>query len=209
MPPLDQVTTASSLGAMRLPRRARALLAPFGVALLLASCGVDAGDAAPAPSTGGAGPTTSIDRDLTPEQQALADQMADAYESLGFTEEEATCLSEGLAGSVDPSGGFGGDVTSPDATAMMDILNQCDIAMDRLMDIQGGMGDGSLEGTMQESLAAGLQAGGLSEDEANCVAEGFIEEFGSDYEGAMDDPDAFGPIFEDCGVDPSAVPFGN
>ena len=102
-------------------RRALATLGCLGVVLLLASCGVDAGDAAQAPSSDGGASTTTAPRgseepseepskDLTPQQQQLADTMADAYRDLGFTDEEATCLSEGIAATLEG--------TTPDMTAM-------------------------------------------------------------------------------------------
>jgi hypothetical protein len=189
-------------------RRALATLGSFGVALLLVSCGVDAGDAAQAPTKDGGTSSTSPtattapkgseepSKELTPQQQQLADTMAQAYEDLGFTKDEAACLSEGMAGSIDG--------TEPDISAMMDVVNQCDIPMDRLMEIQGGMGDGTPDGAFRESLATGMEASGLSEKDAKCVADGLVDEYGMDME-AIVDPTNFGPIAEDCGVDPSSV----
>jgi hypothetical protein len=211
---------------MTRPRRALAILGSLTVALLLVSCGVEAGDAAQAPATrggngetsgtggtGGTGgsstttsgssPTTSAptrsedpSAPLTPEQQQLAETMATAYRNLGFTDEEATCLSEGIVASFDGA--------SPDMTAMMDVVNQCDIPMDRLMEIQGGMGDGTPEGAFKESMAKGLEASGLSEEDATCIADGLVDEYGVDME-AMSDQSKVRPIADACGVDLSEI----
>jgi hypothetical protein len=193
-------------------RRSLAIAGSAAVALLLISCGVDAGDTAtPTPTTaagsssssGSAASTTTEARssttepskDLTAEQQQLADKMASAYEDLGFTEKEATCLSDGLVGQIDPTGS-----ATPDISAMMDIINQCDISMDRLMDIQGNMGDGTAEGAMKESLARGFKVAGMTEAQADCVAGAFVDEYGMDVE-AMTDSSKMRPLAEQCGVD--------
>ena len=185
-------------------RRALATVASLGVALLLVSCGVEAGDAA-TPTSGSSttsgstsGSTTPTDpgADLTPEQQQLADTMAKAYKDLGFTDEEATCLSEGIAGTMDGS--------TPDMSGLMDVVNQCDIPIDRLMEIQGSMGDGSADSAFKESMATGLEASGLSEEDATCVADKLVDQYGMDIE-ALTDPQKVQPIAEDCGVDPSSI----
>lgn len=185
-------------------RRALATVAALGVALLLVSCGVEAGDAA-TPTSGGSttsgttsGSTTPTDpgADLTPEQRQLADTMAKAYKDLGFTDEEATCLSEGIAGTMDGS--------TPDMSGLMDVVNQCDIPIDRLMEIQGSMGDGSADSAFKESMATGLEASGLSEEDATCVADKLVDQYGMDIE-ALTDPQKVQPIAEDCGVDPSSI----
>lgn len=190
-------------------RRPLAILGSAAVALLLVSCGVDAGDSA-ATGTSSSGSTSSDrtttttgkgsepDKELTPLQQQMADSMAEAYKGLGFTDEEAACLSEGIAGSMEA-----GD-QSPDITGMMDVINQCDIPMDRLMDIQGDMGDGTPEGALKESFAAGLKAQGMSEEDATCVADAFVDEYGVDPE-AMMDPSKLGPIADQCGVDVTKI----
>ncbi|MCU1369869.1 MAG: hypothetical protein JWO77_1063 [Ilumatobacteraceae bacterium] len=181
-------------------RRPLAILgsAAAAVALVLVSCGVEAGDsAATTPSTATTA-TTAPAKDLTPEQQQLADTMTEAYTGLGFTDEEATCLSQGIAGTLGPG------AATPDLTAMMDVLNQCDIPMDRLMDIQGDMGDGTPEGAMRESLAAGFKANGMTQEEADCVAGAFIDEYGVDVN-AMMDPDKMVPLADQCGVDVASI----
>lgn len=189
-------------------RRPLAILGSAAVALLLVSCGVDAGEGAAqtpasttAPKSESGSPTTtepSPSGELTPEQQELADTMAEAYRGLGFTDEEATCLSEGIAGTLSP----GSD--TPDITGMMDVLNECDIPMDRLMDIQGDMGDGTPEGALKESLMAGFTANGMTDEEAECVADAFIDEYGIDTQ-AMLDSEKMIPLAEGCGVDTSKL----
>lgn len=184
-------------------RRALTTLGSVAIALVLVSCGVEAGDAAsPTASFKGDSTVTTIDRDLTTEQQQMADAMADAYRGLGFTDKESTCLAEGLAGSI---GGVG---STPDVSAMMDIVNECDIPIDRLMEIQGGMGDGTPEGALKESLQAGFKVSGMTDEEASCVADAFIEKYGVDVE-AMTDADKMASIAKDCGVDPSKIRTGN
>lgn len=198
--PPKRTSPTSSLAAMTRFRRALTTVASLGVALLLVSCGVEAGDAA-TPTSGGStqsGSTTPTDpgADLTPEQQQLADTMAKAYEDLGFTDEEATCLSEGIARTMDGS--------TPDMSGLMDVVNQCDIPIDRLMEIQGSMGDGSADSAFKESMATGLEASGLSEEDATCVADKLVDQYGMDIE-ALTDPQKVQPIAEDCGVDPSSI----
>ncbi len=66
------------------------------------------------------------------------------------------------------------------------------------------MGDGTTEGALKESLATGFKASGMTDEEANCVADGFIQEYGVDVE-AMLDADKMGPIADACGVDPTKI----
>jgi hypothetical protein len=171
-------------------RRSLAILGSAAVALILVSCGVDAGEGAATSTTA----ASSASPDLTPQQQELADRMHEAYTGLGFSDEEATCLSEHIAGSIDPG------TSTPDITAMMDVINDCDIAMDRLMDIQGNMGDGTAEGALKESLAAGFKTNGMTDEQATCVADAFVDEYGIDVE-SMTDPDKMLPLAEQCDVD--------
>ena len=187
-------------------RRALTTLGSVAIVLVLVSCGVEAGDAVGSNGSSTAGTdstTTTVDRNLTAEQQQMADTMSDAYRDLGFTDEESSCLAEGIAGSID-----GGGSATPDLSGMMDVINECDIPMDRLMEIQGGMGDGTTEGALKESLETGFKASGMTDEQASCVADGFISKYGVDVE-AMLDAEKMGPIAEDCGVDPSKIKTGN
>lgn len=198
----------------RSPRLAVLLLVP-ALAFGAAACGVSAGEegsslvvdgaaetTAPAPE--GAPSTTEPSDDPTtttdeaPPSSGI-DAMVDAYEAMGFTEEEATCLAE----QIDSQGG---NFDPGDATGMMDIINQCDISLSRMMDLTEQLGNGDPEVAMRESLAAGFMAGGLSEEDADCVAGAFVDQFGVDASAAAD-PSALMGLFEACGVDPSS--FGN
>ncbi len=186
-------------------RHALTTLGSMAIAVVLVSCGVDAGDAASpsgtTPPVSGS-PRTTVDTNLTPEQQQMADTMAGAYRDLGFTDEESSCLGEGLAGSL------GVGEATPDISRMMDVINGCDIPMDRLMEIQGGMGDGTTDGAMKESLKTGFKASGMTDEEASCVADAFIEKYGLDA-AAMMDADKLASIAEGCDVDPSKIKVGN
>ena len=198
----------------RSPRIAALLLVPV-LALGVASCGVEAGDEGSslvvdgttetsAPGPEGAPTTTTPDETTEPDEPTddLGDgeqAMADAYEAMGFTEEEASCLADQIASA-------GGEFDPADATAMMDMLNQCDISMSRMMDVTQALGDGDPEETMRQSLKAGFVASGLTDEEATCVADAFVDEFGVDAASASD-PSVLMGLFEDCGVDPNS--FGN
>lgn len=205
----------------RSPRIAALLLVPV-LALGAAACGVEAGEegsslvvdastATSAPAPEGAPSTTAPDDDTTT-TTTTADEpaddpadpmgdgeqaMTDAYVAMGFTEEEASCLADQITSA-------GTDFDPADATAMMDMLNQCDISMSRMMDVTEGLGGGDPEETMRESLKAGFIATGLSEEEASCVADAFVEEFGTDAASASD-PSVLMGLFGDCGVDPSSI----
>ncbi|HRW39458.1 MAG: hypothetical protein KDB04_00930 [Acidimicrobiales bacterium] len=198
---------------LRSPRLARYALIG-ALALGASACGVDAGDqgdalkvtdatttsvAAPegAPSTTEPSddPGSTDDGSIqVPEGQR--DQLVAVYTEMGFTEDEASCLADRIVGadSIDPS----------DATALMDLINQCDIPMSRLMELGGDiMGEDADPGdAMRNSLAAGFRASGMSDEQADCVADGFIDEFGADAS-AAGDPSAMAGLFEDCGVDPA------
>lgn len=201
----------------RSPRLLLLLLAPL-LALGAAACGVEAGEegsslvvdggsATTAPAPEGAPPTTdpsTTEPDDEPEEPTLSvpdeavDQLTDVYTEMGFTEEEAACLADQIAAS---GGTFDGD---PGAT--MDLINECDIPMSRLMELGEQLGGGDPEVALRESLAAGFRASGLTDEQASCVADAFIEEFGMDSSAAAD-PSALEGLFAQCDVDPGS--FGN
>jgi hypothetical protein len=189
---------------MLLARRTTAAACAVLAALALASCGVDAGDqAATATATettaGGSTATTAPpSKDLSPAEQEAVDRVTELYVDLGMDPDDAQCLAEGLAGSMetlDPS----------DTEAMMDVVNQCDISMSELSQLGQDEGLDSMEDGLKFGLEASLEAEGLTSDQASCVADAFVDEFGSDVTAAQD-PELMRPIFEDCGVDPALTP---
>ncbi len=184
-------------------RTARHLLATAviaALALAVAGCGVDAGDAATGTGSGTA--TTAPPSDLTPQQQQMVDTISKTYQDLGFTEEEADCLAEGMAGTM-------GDPTSPaEVGDIMDVINQCDIPISRFMEIQDDMGGGSPDDAMKESMKAGFENIGMTEEQADCVAGAFLDTYGADI-ASMQDPQKLQPLLEDCDVDPTDLRFGN
>lgn len=175
----------------------RTLAATVAV-LLLAACGVSDGDdaasVAPEPTS-----TTAAADDEAPEEEPSAfdeeavDSMVDVYTDLGLDEDQARCLAEGL---VDAMGEESFDIA--DQTATMDLINECDISMSELLEL-GGQTDGTLEGGFVLGLKTSLENQGLSEDEAQCVAEAYLDEYGTDPT-AGQDPAALAPLFEACGV---------
>lgn len=184
---------------MRPARRLLATITFATLALAAAGCGVDPGDAAT--DTGSGTATTSPSTDLTPQQQQMVDTISKTYQDLGFTEEEADCLAEGMAGAM-------GDPTAPaEVGDIMDVINQCDIPMSRFSEIQGNMG-GSTDDAMKESMKAGFENIGMTEEQADCVAGEFLDTYGADI-ASMQDPEKLQPLLEDCDVDPTDLRFGN
>lgn len=180
-------------------RRTAAIAASLLLALALASCGVDAGDAAA--GTGSGGQTATTAPDLTPQQEQMVDTISKTYQDLGFTEKEADCLAKGMAGAM-------GDPNDPAAMGdVMDVINQCDIPVSRFSEIQGNMGVGNTEDAMKKSMMTGLENIGMTEKEADCVAGKFLDTYGADLE-SMQDPAKLQPLLEDCGVDPSGLHLG-
>ncbi|MEZ5137715.1 MAG: hypothetical protein R2702_01185 [Acidimicrobiales bacterium] len=198
---------------LRSPRLALGLLIG-ALALGGTACGVEVGDqgqglqVTDATTTSAPGPEGAPSTDAPSEDpgstddgsiqvpEGQRDQLVAVYTEMGFTEDEATCLADRIVGadSLDPG----------DATAMMDLINQCDISMSRLMELGGGIAgeDGDPGDAMRNSLAAGFRASGLTDDQADCVADAFVDEFGADAS-AAGDPSAMAGLFEDCGVDPA------
>lgn len=199
--------TPSVAAMARSPRLLLALLAPV---LALSACGVDAGsegDALVAESSvdettsttaadAGEDPAEETPDDTVPEGADEAVQtLIDLYTEMGFEPDEAECLAQEIAS--DPS------LDPHDTSALMDIMNQCDIPMSRLMDIGGEMGDDP-EAVMQQSLAAGFRAAGLTDEQADCAAAAFVDEFGTDPSSAGD-PTVLQSLFAQCGVDPNQI----
>ena len=187
---------------MRSPRRLLALLGVLAVALVLSSCGVEAGDAATSSSTsegaGAAVTTTTEAPDRTPSQQAAFDTVKEIYTKLGFTDAEAECLAGGMTDAM----GSSGDPT--DISAIMDVVNQCDIPMSRFSDIQENLGGGSTSDMFKASLETGFSAMGMTDEQASCVAAAYLDSFGTSPAPGQD-PDQMAPIFEQCKVDPSTL----
>lgn len=170
------------------------------------ACGVKGGDSAitPKPSED-AKTTTTTSRDNSsttteaatpPVDDEALQALSEAYLEMGFTEDEASCLAEQISSmaNVDPS----------DTSALMDMINECDIPMSRLTEITGNLGGTDPDEAYKNSFAAGLKASGLSDSEADCVAEAFVEEFGVDPSKAAD-LSALTSLFTQCGVDPTKI----
>lgn len=196
-------------------RAPRPLAAPLlALALLLvAGCGVEGGDRA---SRGGGSATTTTrsgpagapepsgptpDEPDTSIPDVALDQLTEVYTNMGFDEDEAACLAEQIAG----SGSYAPESLS-DPTVMMDLINECDISMSRLTDVTEGLaGDsGDPEDAFKNSLALGFQGAGLTEEQADCVAQGFVDEHGMDPSQAAD-PMALLSLFTQCDVDPNQL----
>ena len=182
--------------------------------LWLAACGVSSGELATtsaatptttrsapadAPTTTEGKATTTTEADNTPTTAPSSGQqqaMVDAYVEMGFTEDEAGCLAEHITG--------GAEFDPTDTTQMMDLINECDISMTRLMDITESLGGGDMNETMKNSLAAGLRASGLTDEQADCVAGAYVDTYGTDTSKASD-PTALLGLFSTCGIDPTQL----
>lgn len=182
--------------------------------LLVAGCGVSGGDDAQAfeptsatTSTPGtdAGPdrttTTEAGKERSAEDQQMIDITKKTYMDLGMDEQDAECLAEGMVDTMNR-----GDDAS-DTGNIMDIVNECDISMDKLMDIGKGAGGSITEG-MKLGLSTSLENAGLSEEQATCVADAYIAEYGADASAAQD-PEKLQPLMEQCDVDPGDFKPGN
>lgn len=154
-------------------------------ALLLAGCGVEAGD-------GAATATTTTTEAVDPMQEQTRQLLEDTYEDLGFTAEESACLADALAGSIVPG-------ETPDITASMDAVNECGIDAERLLEFGEELGGGSMEDGVKAGMEASLRNAGLTDEQAACVADSFIDEFGADT-GSLGDPSQLDQFFERCGV---------
>ena len=163
-----------------------------GTALVLAGCGVEAGDLSTSTTT-----TAAPADDLSPSEQAAADRVARIYEDLGMDPEDADCLAKAIAGAD-------GAIDPTDTSALMDIVNQCDIPISELNELGQDEGLDSMEDGIKFGLEATLKDAGLTEEQAACVADGFVEQFGTDVTSSQD-PDTMRQFFEDCGVDPDTL----
>jgi hypothetical protein len=202
-------------------RLGRAVLLPpvIAVSLFVAGCGVSSGDgAAPKdtssntsnPSDAGddtttteAEPedtTTTEPADRTEADQAVIDMTVQTYMDLGLNEEDATCLAEGILDSMNS----GGDPTN--TSDVMDIVNECDIPISELAKIGENAG-GDMESGMKFGLETSLKNAGLTEEQASCVADAYVEEFGTDI-AASQDASQMAPILEGCDVNPSDFSLG-
>lgn len=188
-------------------RRPRTLAAVALAALalaLLAGCGVDGGDSAdPAPTTSAAaadGTTsepaepTEPDAPLPPIDEGLRDQLIQTYVSLGFTEDEARCVADAVIADD-------GSIAADPMVGGMDIINECGISASRLMELNETMGGGSVEEAFRRSFAEGLVTSGLDRADAECVADAYLDAFGTDP-GPSADPGRMGPLLEGCGLTP-------
>ena len=188
------------------------------LALGTAACGVEAGDAASditttstaataGGTTGGLStPSTTEDKDTTttapskersPEDQAVVDQMATAYEELGLSPEESDCLASGVFDIIDG----GGDAM--DTSAIMDVVNDCDIPMSKLSQIGSGT-DGTFEAGFKKGIIISLKQAGLTEEQASCVADAYVEKFGTDMT-ASRNANQMRPLLRGCGVTTNTV----
>ncbi|MCB0962082.1 MAG: hypothetical protein KDA98_02070 [Acidimicrobiales bacterium] len=174
--------------------------------LVLAACGVSGG-ASSSDGAGSDGSTTGSSTDeaqpLTAAEQEMLDVLVETYTSIGFTEAEAECLGRGLIES-----GAADAAEMPDQTALMDLINGCDISIGRMTEIAGEMGADTFEGGARVGLVASLEAQGLDTDQAECVADAYLDDVGGANPQDLEvDPDAIAQYFEQCDVGPED--FGN
>jgi hypothetical protein len=208
--PPPNPTPSSSVSAMR-SRLALTFSALSVSALLIAGCGVSEGDDSAANDTttteAEAEETTTTeaetddtsttvpDEELSEESQAAVDAMVEVYTGFGFTEEEATCLAEGVA---DIAGDDFENFDPSDTTSIMDVINECDIPISKLNNL-GANTDGTMEGGFKLGLQSSLEQQGLTPEQAQCVADGYVEQFGTDVS-ASQDAEKMVPLFESCGA---------
>jgi hypothetical protein len=208
-----------------LPLRRVALVALLTVFAATASgCGVDPGDQAAAPSSSSdrsnstttrpdatttttapdttttkPDPTTSTTSpDLSPTEKAMVERAKDLYVQLGMDPDDADCLARGLVA----AGAGEGTIDPTDTGAMMDIVNECDIDMSEIAALGSENGLDSMEDGLKFGLESSLEAGGLTEDEAECVSSAFVDQYGTDVS-AMQDQAKVQALLKGCGVDPS------
>jgi hypothetical protein len=143
--------------------------------------------------------TDDTSSDLTPEQQKMANQLTSVYEKLGLDHDKAACLGRELAPRFQD-----GDITDmSDSGPIMDAVNACDISMAELAEL-GLSGDGTPEGSFKIGLETAFEEAGMTADQASCVADGYVEKYGTDASAASD-PQKMIALFQSCGVDPSTL----
>lgn len=170
------------------------------LALLLAACGVEAGDgAATTPTTSAT--TSAPERERTGVDQQVHDNLVNTYQDLGFTDDEAECLADGMSRAFDEDG-------APNPGAAISLFSDCNIPASRMGDIAEGLGGGSLDDTMRRSLIISLTNSGLSEPQATCVADAYVDEYGADATKMQDDA-VLRELLQGCDVDPDDFNFGN
>lgn len=167
-------------------------------AFLFTGCGVSAGEQAATNGSSGKTTTTEPDDDLSPTEQAMADRAKDLYIELGMDPDDADCLARGLIA----AGAGEGEVDPTDTGAMMDIVNECDIDMSEIANLGSENGLDSMEDGLKFGLESSLEQSGLTKEEAECVADAFVDQYGSDVS-VMQDQDKVTALMEGCDVDPS------
>lgn len=176
-------------------------------ALLLGACGVEGGDASPAATTAPAtdGPssdrsttTTAPDAPLSPREQQARDTLVETYTDMGFKPDEAECMADALTETLTE-----GEALDPNDA--MSLFNDCDIPASRMGEVMDELGGGSLSDTMRNALVTSLTNGGLSKEQATCVADAYIDEYGTDAT-SIQDPKVIEELFTTCKVDKGSLP---
>lgn len=86
----------------------------------------DTGSDADDPESGDSDTSESDDSDFAPEDGSIREQLAEQFESLGMTSEEATCVAEG----VDPA-------LADDPNSLLAIMGECGISLERIAELGG------------------------------------------------------------------------
>ena len=95
------------------------------------------------------------------------------------------------------------DAAEFDMTAVMDLINECDIPLSRMMEIGEGSGATSFEDGARIGMIASLESQGLDTERAECVADAYLEEVGgATPEELQLDYDRIADFFEQCDVSP-------
>ena len=176
--------------------RARRLVATttmVALTLIGAGCGVEAGHQATTTTT--ITTTTAPKKTRGPGAQATIDQLTTTYRNLGFSGKDSKCLAEGLYDQ------FGSGANPMDQSALMDVVNQCNVDTSKILKTLGG---GSPEDVMRRSLIVGFKSTGMTEKQASCMADAFVEQFGTDMSAATDAGKLQG-LMQKCDVDPSKL----
>ena len=173
---------------MHRARRLVATTAIVALTLIGAGCGVEAGHQATAA-------TTTPGKTRAPGEQEAINQMTKTYKDLGFSDKDSKCLADGMYGLL------GGGANAMDTSALMDVVNQCNIDTSEIMKHLGG---GSMPDIMRRSLVAGFKNSGMTDKQAGCLADAFIDEFGTDLSAATD-AGKMQDLMAKCDIDPSTL----
>lgn len=115
--------------------------------------------------------TTEVDSERSAVEQEMVDGVAQTYEDLGLPPEGARCLADAI---VDAQ--TSGEVV--DQLDAMGYFTDCGLAMEDILAMAETLGD-SPEDALRTSMITGMVNAGMGDEDAACVADTYLEEYGA------------------------------